>query len=66
MLRYLALIYVLWFLSDCPKKEQKPNRNFGGYKKTAKTARAQIRNLITDMEPEEKEKLYEDFVGKGF
>jgi len=51
---------------DCPKKERKPNQNFGGYKKTAKTARAQIRNLIADMEPEEKEKLYEDFVGKGF
>src|ERR1700678_3211826 len=51
---------------DCPKKERKPNQNFGGYKKTAKTARAQIRNLIADMEPEEKEKLYEDFVGEGF
>jgi hypothetical protein len=48
---------------DCPKKEQKPNQNFGGYKKTAKTARAQIWNLI---DPQEKEKLYEDFVGEGF
>src|SRR5271168_1721763 len=53
-------------VQDCPKKEQKTNQNFGGYKKTAKTARAQIRNLIADMEPEEKEKLYEDFVGEGF
>ena len=46
---------------DCPKREQKPN-----HKKTAKTARAQIRNLIADMDEAEKEKLYEDFVGKGF
>jgi hypothetical protein len=29
-------------VQDCPKKEQKPNQNFGGYKKTTKTAQAQI------------------------
>src|ERR1700678_1656297 len=27
---------------DCPKRERKPNQNFGRYKKTAKTAPAQI------------------------
>src|ERR1700678_2048719 len=28
--------------------------------------RAQIQNLIADMDAEEKEKLYKDFVGEGF
>jgi hypothetical protein len=43
-------------------EEQNPNENqrFGQYKKTAKIVLAQIRNLVTGMDSEEKDKIYED------
>jgi hypothetical protein len=44
----------------------KPNTNYvkkyDGFKKTASTARAMIRNLVEDMDEEEKEKLIEEVV----
>src|ERR1700678_1032554 len=40
--------------------EQKPNQKFGQYKKTAKIVLAQIKNIVTGMDPEEKDKVYED------
>jgi hypothetical protein len=58
--------HMIW---ECPNKERKTNQTsqkFGGYKKTANTARAQIQNLITDMDPEEKDKLYENILEEGF
>src|ERR1700678_2004385 len=41
-------------------EEQKPNQKFGQYKKTAKIVLAQIRNIVAGMDPEEKDKVYED------
>src|SRR5271155_1974256 len=41
-------------------EEQKPNQNFGQYKKTAKIVLAQIRNIVAGMNPEEKDRIYED------
>src|SRR5271155_1982463 len=40
--------------------EQKPNQNFGQYKKTAKIVQAQIRNIVAGMDSEEKDKIYKD------
>src|ERR1700678_2084234 len=40
--------------------EQKPNQKFGLYKKTAKIVLAQIKNIVAGMDPEEKDKVYED------
>src|SRR5271168_2698043 len=41
-------------------EEQKPNQKFGQYKKTAEIVLAQIRNIVAGMDPEEKDKVYED------
>jgi hypothetical protein len=41
-------------------EEQKPNQNFGQYKKTAKIVLAQIRNIVAGMDSEEKDRVYED------
>jgi hypothetical protein len=41
-------------------EEQKPNQNFGGYKKAAKIVLAQIRNIVAGIDPEEKDRIYED------
>src|ERR1700678_4451062 len=41
-------------------EKQKPNQKFGQYKKTAKIVLAQIRNLVTGLNPEEKDKIFED------
>src|ERR1700678_3262043 len=41
-------------------EEQKPNKNFGQYKKTAKIVLAQIRNIVAGMDPEEKDEIYEN------
>src|ERR1700678_2958551 len=40
-------------------EEQKPNQKFGQYKKTAKIVLAQ-KNIVTGMDPEEKNEAYED------
>src|SRR5271168_1599391 len=40
-------------------EEQKPNKNFGRYKKTAKIVLAQIRNIVAGMDPKEKDEIYE-------
>jgi hypothetical protein len=41
-------------------EEQKPNQNFGQYKKTAKIVLAQIRSIVAGMDSEEKDEIYED------
>src|SRR6202522_1326284 len=41
-------------------EEQKLNRKFGQYKKTAKIVLAQIKNIVAGMDPEEKDEVYED------
>jgi hypothetical protein len=41
-------------------EEQILNQNFGQYKKTAKIVLAQIRNIVAGMDPEEKDRIYED------
>src|ERR1700678_2604390 len=41
-------------------EEQKPNQKFRQYKKTAKIVLAQIRNMVSGMNPEEKDEIYED------
>src|SRR5271155_818600 len=41
-------------------EEQKPNQNFGQYKKTAKIVLAQIRNIVAGMDSEEKDEIYKD------
>ena len=48
---------------DCrtPKQDNQTNEDkYKGYKKTANTARAMIRNLVADMDDDEKEKLLKD------
>src|SRR5271163_4165594 len=44
----------------------KPNRKFGQYKKTAKIALAQIKNIVAGMDPEEKDEIYEDIFEEDF
>src|SRR5271155_3768606 len=46
--------------------EQKPNQKFGLYKKTAKIALAQIKNIVAGMDPEEKDEIYEDIFEEDF
>src|SRR6202522_978627 len=41
-------------------EEQKPNQKFGQYRRTAKIVLAQIRNIVTGMDSEEKDEVYED------
>ena len=51
--------------STSPNNDSGYVNKFQGMKKTASTARAMIRNLIEDMDPEEKEKLMDEVAKDG-